>query len=216
MQRVMMSYLRASRDQRLLMAAAMPDILTPEVCEELASADDIIKDSRLAASDALAFGDGLMAEAISKADAQMAETFEEDSELAGEDFGMFEEILSTLLSANEPPQAEARARVVTSTAQGSPFVVLPSELLNEVFAFLPIIEIIEVTEHVCSYWNAVTTSSVTAQAFWIGCVHRQYPAQLAALVAVEGDTLFDADWRTIGTMIVCKELIEDDDEETDG
>lgn len=250
----MVSYLKASNEQRKLMEAAMPDIFTPDVVEELSSADDLLRDSTAAARDALSCGNsvfrevgvvrsvappstaaerGIDLEDVEEEGSAAGDTFDED-DLAGDGLGTFEEILAQLMAKQEeatalvprePRPAEEGCGGAEKADMGSLVssdararlgcVVLPSLLLNEVFSFLPILDVIEITEHVCNYWNRVTTASVTAQAFWIGCVHREYPSQLAALVASEGPSLFEADWRTIATVIVCNELAEDGDGEDD-
>ena len=280
MHRVMVSYLKASKEQRALMEAAMPDVFTPDVCAELASADDVIRDSTEAARDAMSFGNALLREvappsasatAASNAEAASARgitLYDDDglpfgsanangnsgggaefdeADLMGDGLTTFEEILAglmakqaeamSLIGRGEPQPAELEvgeaegdsAAASSGGAKGGQLtvakaaqraateragcVLLPSSILSEIFSYLPVLDIIETAEHVCHYWNRVTTASATSQAFWIGCVHREYPSQLAALVAAEGPSLFEADWRTIATVIVCNELACDSDEE---
>ena len=93
--------------------------------------------------------------------------------------------------------------------------LLPTDVLMKVFSYLPIEDIIDTTEHVCGKWNRVTTDNSQAQSFWIGCAHREFPSEVAALIAAEGASLFEADWRTIAVMAAASAGSECDDAESE-
>ena len=73
--------------------------------------------------------------------------------------------------------------------------------IETVFSFMPIMDLLCVSENTCRAWRAFLQSE-GASAFWIGCVQREFPTELGVLVAAEGSKLFESDWRTIA-MLVC-------------
>lgn len=213
----------------------MPDLFTEDVLEELASAERCMSDARAAAADAMRTGSTLftslgVAESLGK-DAIDGTVSHSNVLLSAEgQVEAFQAMLATLMS-NQLDDEEmvrdigVRMRQVSQAIPGlglsgqndgnqveSKKSLLPPDLLLKVFAFLPIEDIIDRTEHVCTTWNKATTSSFEAQAFWIGCAHREFPAEVAALIAAEGAALLDADWRTVAVMAAASvDMGEDED-----
>lgn len=235
-------YLTSTPEARKMLREEMPDLFTEDVLEELDSAERIMKDARVEAADVMRTGrtlfNGLGVKDDTTSNGSSASISSAQFNVLSSAEGQvesFQAILASLLSQQLTDedmvrQVEERMKLVSEACpamsagltsssnvrEAKPKdALLPNDVLMKVFSYLPIEDIIDTTEHVCGKWNRVTTDSSQAQSFWIGCAHREFPSEVAALIAAEGSSLFDADWRTIAVMAAASAGSEGDDAESE-
>jgi hypothetical protein len=118
-------------------------------------------------------------------------------------------VLSTATNAvvgAGPEEPGSSAALVAATDEGGTrqrgaWFVQPALVLT-VLSFLPAQVVFMEAENVCRSWQAWLYTPEVSRFFWVGCVQREFPQQLAALVQTEGEDLFQSDWRSIAMLCV--------------
>lgn len=59
-------------------------------------------------------------------------------------------------------------------------------------------------ESVCRSWQTWLFEPAVSRFFWVGCVQREFPQQLQALLKTEGEDLFMSDWRSLAMLCVAE------------
>ncbi|KPI87983.1 hypothetical protein ABL78_2919 [Leptomonas seymouri] len=124
----------------------------------------------------------------------------------------FANSLTTLLEARDkkgdaPPSAAAAVGPSTPSSSCAP-VASPAAwfaqpaLVLEILSYLPANEIFVEAENVCRSWQAWLFDPGVSRFFWVGCVQREFPQQLAVLLQTEGEDLFQSDWRSLAMLCV--------------
>lgn len=86
-------------------------------------------------------------------------------------------------------------------SQRGPWFAQPALVLS-VLSFLPAGEVFMEAENVCRSWQTWLFEPQVSRFFWVGCVQREFPRQLAILLQTEGEDLFQSDWRSLAMLCV--------------
>ncbi|KPA82495.1 hypothetical protein ABB37_03549 [Leptomonas pyrrhocoris] len=78
-------------------------------------------------------------------------------------------------------------------------------IVLEVLSFLPTEVVLVEAENVCRRWRTWLFEPDVSRFFWVGCVQREFPRQLALLLQTEGEDLFRSDWRSLAMLCVAEE-----------
>jgi hypothetical protein len=183
-------YLTASPDERLGMRTSYPDVFCDEVMLELAEAETLMLETDASVRDIHGTFGSLVTElSLPGLTAEGGTAVPRDALFAHN----FNKRLTQLFGAVwQAPAVQAPRPKAWYEATG---------VMDALFAFMPIMEILCVGENTCRGWRTYLCAG-SAQPLWIGCVQREFPQELGALVAAEGSKLFESDWRTIA-MLVC-------------
>ncbi|KAK7195893.1 hypothetical protein NESM_000522000 [Novymonas esmeraldas] len=121
-------------------------------------------------------------------------------------------------STTPPPPTDRGPAAIASGAgapplgTGTAWFSQPS-LVLAVLSFLPAEEILMTAETVCRAWQTWLFLPDVSRFFWVGCVQREFPQQLAALLQTAGDDLYQSDWRSLAMLCVTEAAEASEDEE---
>ncbi|GET92453.1 hypothetical protein, conserved [Leishmania tarentolae] len=119
--------------------------------------------------------------------------------------------LSTLSSLPSPGPVSSSPAALQSHSPGAWFTQ-PS-LVFSVLMFLSVEEIFTTAENVCRAWRTWLFLPDMSRFFWVGCVQREFPQELQALLQNSGDDLYKSDWRSLAMVCVTEaELLAEAEE----
>eukprot|EP00758_Cryptobia_borreli_P002110 Tbor_TRINITY_DN2793_c0_g1::TRINITY_DN2793_c0_g1_i1::g.15283::m.15283 len=204
--RIIGSFMAASPARREEIIAQMPELFTKDFVKELLDAEALINDAKKELDDAKELGNVI----FDNLDIPVRGAIQEENCGEGH-LQTFESILSQLLSqiSKEPVVGLSPftgERTLGDNRSFGNIKAFSSQILLEIFSFLPIIDVFTSIEHVCQDWNNATNNSPFAQAFWLGCVQHEYPDLLAELIAEDDQVSFDSNWRTIAAVVASNDL----------
>ena len=187
------AYLTATPSARLDLHAANPDVFSDEVLLELAEAEGVMTETDMAVRDIHGTFSALVTDlSLPGLTSDGASSVPCDAMFAHHFNQRLAELFAAVWHGRVPVGPEALRRVRWHEARG---------VMDSLFAFMPVMELLCVAENTCRPWRMHLRNGV-AQPLWIGCVQREFPQALGTLIAAEGSKLLETDWRTIAMLVV--------------
>ncbi|ESL06729.1 hypothetical protein TRSC58_05594 [Trypanosoma rangeli SC58] len=198
-------YLRASVPSRKGMVASNPRLFTPDMVAALDEAHTTLLQARSQARDAYRSVEDVMGNIDLPSLPRLTPMERSELDLTEETMiAQFADHLSTLLAQGVMTGA-ALAGEALSVSDASRNFAKPwhqrCSIVLEILSFLPVEFTFNVAENVCKLWQTWLYVSADSRAFWTGCVQREFPETLQALLQLQDVDLYQSDWRTIA--LVC-------------
>lgn len=204
-------YIKGQPEERLVTAAAYPDIFTSDVVEELNGAYALLLDAQRQAREACCAVDDVTRE--HGLPTALRITPKEQNELDVTEEMMikrFAEEVAVYLSEGGAPNISSDAE--PTSVLNSHCVDLRwhqhSTLVLHVLSYLPLEFTLSVAENVCKGWREWLFIPEFSGMFWHECTMREYPECVRMLLLSGGEDTRQCDWRTFA--MLCCSVDEED------